>query len=70
MQRADTENSMRYHGWAVAASLAITELTSWGILLSRWESTPHSFDLLPVVGTDNSDETIDRMWHNGRSTHE
>jgi MFS family permease len=32
MQQASEEDSIRYYGWAVAASLAITELTSWGIL--------------------------------------
>jgi MFS family permease len=29
---AEGERTVRYYGWAVAASLAITELTSWGIL--------------------------------------
>ncbi len=28
MQQTSNENSIRYYGWAVAASLAITELTS------------------------------------------
>jgi MFS family permease len=32
MQPAEKEHSIRYYGWAVAGSLAITELTSWGIL--------------------------------------
>lgn len=32
MQTADKEGSIRYYGWAVVVSLAITELTSWGIL--------------------------------------
>ena len=32
MQQTHKENSIRYYGWAVAGSLAITELTSWGIL--------------------------------------
>jgi len=47
MQQTSNEHSLRYYGWAVAASLAITELTSWGILFYSFSVmvTPMSTDL-------------------------
>jgi MFS family permease len=53
MQTADKEGSIRYYGWAVAASLAITELTSWGILFYSFSVmvTPMRTDLKWSAGT-------------------
>jgi MFS family permease len=53
MQTADNESSIRYYGWAVAASLAITELTSWGILFYSFSVmvTPMRTDLKWSAGT-------------------
>jgi MFS family permease len=53
MQTADKEGSIRYYGWAVAASLAITELTSWGILFYSFSVmvTPMRTDLRWSAGT-------------------
>jgi sugar phosphate permease len=53
MQQTGQEHSIRYYGWAVAASLAITELTSWGILFYSFSVmvTPMSTDLGWSAGT-------------------
>jgi MFS family permease len=53
MQPTSNEHSMRYYGWAVTASLAITELTSWGILFYSFSVmvTPMSTDLGWSAGT-------------------
>jgi MFS family permease len=53
MQTAAKEGSIRYYGWAVAASLAITELTSWGILFYSFSVmvTPMRKDLGWSAGT-------------------
>jgi MFS family permease len=53
MQQTSPENSIRYYGWAVAASLAITELTSWGILFYSFSVmvTPMRADLGWSAGT-------------------
>jgi hypothetical protein len=53
MQNAGKEDSIRYYGWAVAASLAITELTSWGILFYSFAVmvTPMRTELKWSAGT-------------------
>jgi hypothetical protein len=53
MQPADNESSIRYYGWAIALSLAITELTSWGILFYSFSVmvTPMRTDLRWSAGT-------------------
>jgi MFS family permease len=53
MQQTSNEHSIHYYGWAVTASLAITELTSWGILFYSFSVmvTPMSTDLGWSVGT-------------------
>ncbi len=53
MQQTSNENSIRYYGWAVAGSLAITELTSWGILFYSFSVmvTPMRADLGWSAGT-------------------
>lgn len=53
MQQASKERSIRYYGGAVAAGLAITELTSWGILFFSFSVmvTPMSADLGWSAGT-------------------
>jgi MFS family permease len=53
MRLPSKEHSLRYYGWAVAASLAITELTSWGILFYSFSVmiTPMSTDLGWSPGT-------------------
>lgn len=53
MQQTYNENSIRYYGWAVAGSLAITELTSWGILFYSFSVmvTPMRKDLGWSAGT-------------------
>jgi MFS family permease len=53
MQPTSNEHSLRYYGWAVTASLAITELTSWGILFYSFSVmvTPMSTDLGWSAGT-------------------
>ena len=53
MRPPSNEHSFRYYGWAVAASLAITELTSWGILFYSFSVmvTPMSTDLGWSPGT-------------------
>src|SRR5215469_7723773 len=50
---AGGERTIRYYGWAVAASLAITELTSWGILFYSFSVmvTPMRTDLNWSAGT-------------------
>ena len=53
MRPPSNEHSFRYYCWAVAASLAITELTSWGILFYSFSVmvTPISTDLGWSAGT-------------------
>jgi MFS family permease len=53
MRQTSNEHTLRYYGWAVAASLAITELTSWGILFYSFSVmvTPMSTDLGWSAGT-------------------
>ncbi len=53
MQVSGAERTFRYYGWAVAASLAITELTSWGILFYSFSVmvTPMHADLGWSAGT-------------------
>jgi MFS family permease len=53
MQQTSKEHSIHYYGWTVAASLAITELTSWGILFYSFSVmvTPMSADLGWSAGT-------------------
>jgi MFS family permease len=47
MQQTSNEHSLRYYGWVINASLAITELTSWGILFYSFSVmvTPMTTDL-------------------------
>jgi hypothetical protein len=72
MQQTRQENSIRYYGWAVAASLAITELTSWGILFYSFSVmvTPMRADLgwsasLPDVICSRGSSATDMLPHRG-----
>ena len=53
MQQEVKEGSIRYYGWAVAISLAITEITSWGIFFYSFSVmvTPMRTDLKWSAGT-------------------
>ncbi|HEV8189870.1 MAG TPA: MFS transporter [Ktedonobacterales bacterium] len=53
MQQTSKEHSIHYYGWAVAAILALTELTSWGILFYSFSVmvTPMSTALGWSAGT-------------------
>jgi MFS family permease len=56
MQDSLSERSLRYYGWAIAASLALTELTSWGILFYSFSVmvTPMHMELGWSAGTITS----------------